>query len=121
MRLAIRPPHVDGAGDRALGEVALRRVMETELGRRRPDIDIEAMAPFGAERPIPGDEGRPARGLPRVAAGEGLGVDALIISGDVLAGDRTWAKRYQVAPDVIEERGVAALALTGVRAGAAAA
>jgi hypothetical protein len=124
---------VDGAADRPvvglfgafdtgdLGEVALRRVMETELGRRRPDIDIEAMAPFGRERPIPGDEGRPARGLPPVAAGDGLGADALIVSGDVLAGDHSWAMRYQVAPDVIEERGVAALALTGMRAGAPAA
>jgi len=48
-----------------LGEVALRRVMERELRRRRPDIDLIAMAPFGAERPIPGDEGRPARAVPR--------------------------------------------------------
>jgi hypothetical protein len=124
---------VDGAADRPmvglfgpfdtgdLGEVALRRVMETELSRRRPDIDIVAMAPFGAERPIPGDEGRPARGLPPVAAGERLGVDALVISGDVLAGDRSWAMRYPVAPDVIEERGVAPLVLGGVRSGAPAA
>jgi hypothetical protein len=124
---------VDGAADRPvvglfgafdtgdLGEVAMRRVMETELSRRRPDIEIIAMAPFGVERPIPGDEGRPARALTPVAAGEGLGVDALIISGDVLAGDRLWATRYQVAADVIEERGVAALVLTGVRSGAPAA
>ena len=44
-----------------LGEVALRRVIETELGRRRPDIDVVAIAPYGAERPVPTDEGRPAR------------------------------------------------------------
>jgi len=56
-----------------LGEVALRRVIERELGRRRPDLDVVAMAPFGAERPIPGDEGRPARALPSIAAGPGLG------------------------------------------------
>jgi hypothetical protein len=124
---------VDGAAERPvvglfgafdtgdLGEVALRRVMETELSRRRPDVDIIAIAPFGAERPIPGDEGRPARGLPPVAAGEGLGVDALIVSGDVLAGNPPWATRYQVAPDVIEERGVAALVLMGVRSDAPAA
>jgi hypothetical protein len=104
-----------------LGEVALRRVMERELGRRRPDIDVVAMAPFGAERPIPGDEGRPARALPPVAAAEGLGVDALIITGDVIAGDAAWAARYQVAPELITERGVAALALQGVRGGGPAA
>ena len=104
-----------------LGEVALRRVIERELGRRRPDLDVVAMAPFGAERPIPGDEGRPARALPSIAAGPGLGVDALIISGAVLAGDRQWAMRYEVAPDVIEERGVAALALAGTRDGVPAA
>jgi hypothetical protein len=79
------------------------------------------MAPFGAEHPVPADEGRPARGLPPIAAGEGLGIDALVISGDVLAGDRSWAMRYPVAPDVIEERGVAALVLGGVRSGAPAA
>jgi hypothetical protein len=124
---------VDGAAERPaiglfgafdtgdLGEVALRRVMESELRRRRPDLDVVVIAPFGAERPIPGDEGRPARALPPVAAGEGLGVDALIITGDVLARDGRWAARYQVAPDVITERGVAALALTGLRAGAPAA
>jgi hypothetical protein len=124
---------VDGAAERPaiglfgafdtgdLGEIALRRVMESELSRRRPDLDVVAMAPFGAERPIPGDEGRPARALPPVAAGEGLGVDALIITGDVLDRDGRWAARYQVAPDVITERGVAALALTGLRAGAPAA
>jgi hypothetical protein len=124
---------VDGAAERPvvglfgafdtgdLGEVALRRVIERELSRRRPDIDVIAMAPFGAERPIPGDEGRPARALPPVAAGSGLSVDALVISGDVLAGDRQWAMRYQVAPEVIEERGVEALALAGMRSGAPAA
>ena len=47
-----------------LGEVALRRVIEGELSRRRPDIELVALAPFGAERPIPGDEGRPAHPLP---------------------------------------------------------
>ena len=36
-----------------LGEVALRRVIETELARGRPDIDLVAIAPFGAERPTP--------------------------------------------------------------------
>jgi hypothetical protein len=124
---------VDGAAERPLvglfgafdsgdlGEVALRRVMETELSRRRPDIEVIAMAPFGAERPIPGDEGRPGRGLLPVAAGDALDVDALIISGDVLAGDGPWAKRYQVAPDIIEERGVAALVLKGMRSSAPAA
>ena len=104
-----------------LGEVALRRVIESELGRRRPDIDLVVVAPFGAERPIPGDEGRPARPLPPVGDPEGLGVDALIISGDVLIGDRVWAARYDVGVAVITERGVAALVLTGTRAGRAAA
>jgi hypothetical protein len=104
-----------------LGEVALRRVMESELRRRRPDIDVVAMAPFGAERPIPGDEGRPARALPPAAAAEGLGMDALVITGDVIAGDAAWAARYQVAPEVITERGVAALALQGIRGGGPAA
>ncbi len=47
-----------------LGEVALRRVIESELAGRRPDIEVVALAPFGAERPVPGDEGRPARPLP---------------------------------------------------------
>jgi hypothetical protein len=124
---------VDGAAERPaiglfgafdtgdLGEVAVRRVMESELRRRRPDLEVVAMAPFGAERPIAGDEGRPARALPPVATGEVLGVDALIITGDVLARDGEWAARYQVAPHVITARGVAALALTGLRAGAPAA
>jgi hypothetical protein len=124
---------VDGAAERPLvglfgafdtgdlGEVTLRRVLETELSRRRPDIEVVAMAPFGVERPIPGDEGRPARGLPPVAEGDALSIDALIISGDVLAGDRPWATRYEVAPDVIHQRGVADLAINGMRSGAAAA
>jgi hypothetical protein len=124
---------VDGAAERPvvaifgafdtgdLGEVALRRVIETEVSRRRPDIDVVAMAPFGAERPIPGDEGRPARPLPPVRDAEGLAVEALIISGDVLIGDRGWAARYDVGVDAINERGVAALALAGTRAGTAAA
>lgn len=104
-----------------LGEVALRRVMERELRRRRPDIDVVAMAPFGAERPIPGDEGRPARAVPPTAAAEGLGIDALIITGDVIAGDGEWTARYEVAPEMITERGIAALALKGIRGGVPAA
>lgn len=120
---------MDGAADRPvvglfgafdtgdLGEVALRRVVERELGRRRPDIELVALAPFGAEHPIPGDEGRPARALPAVAGHNGLDVDALVIAGDVLAGDGAWARRYAVARERIAERGVAALALAGTRAG----
>lgn len=103
-----------------LGEVALRRVLEAELSRLRPDIDVVAMAPFGAERPIPGDEGRPARPLPPVGDADELGVDALIISGDVLIGERGWAARYDVGVAAITERGVGALTLTGKRAGTAA-
>jgi hypothetical protein len=126
---------VDGAADRPvvgllgafdtgdLGEVALRRVMETELLRRRPDIELVAMAPFGAEHPIPGDEGIPAQPLPPVAgqAGAGLGLNALIITGDALADDRHWAARYRVDAEAMTQRGVATLALGGIRAGAAAA
>ena len=37
-----------------LGEVALRRVLESELARRRPDIALIALAPFGSERPVAG-------------------------------------------------------------------
>jgi hypothetical protein len=102
-----------------LGEVALRRVIEHELSRRRPDIELAALAPFGSERPVPGDEGRPARPLPPPA--DGLGVDALIITGNVLATDSEWAERYGVGPDVLAGRGVAALAATGMRAATAAA
>jgi hypothetical protein len=120
---------VDGAADRPvvglfggwdtgnLGEVALRRVIEGELRRRRPDIEVVPFAPFGAEHPIPGDEGRPARPLAAVAERSGLGADALIISGDVLAGDAAWSRRYPTAQEHIAERGVAALALAGTRAG----
>jgi hypothetical protein len=100
-----------------LGEVALRRVLESELIRRRPDIDIAALAPFGAERPIPGDEGRPALPLPRGAGGGSLGLDALIIAGDVLGDDPHWAKRYPATAEAITDRGVATLALTGTRGG----
>jgi hypothetical protein len=103
-----------------LGEVALRRVVEGELRRRRPDIDLVVLAPFGWERPIPGDEGRPARPLPSVEEG-GVRLDALIITGDVLADDAGWAARYAIGPDAMAERGVAALATSGTRAGAAAA
>ena len=79
-----------------IGEMALRRVIESELGRRRPDIDLIALAPFGVEHPVPGDEGRPARPLPHgVGAGE-LDLDALILSGDVLGDDLSWAARYGV-------------------------
>ena len=100
-----------------LGEVALRRVLESELIRRRPDIDVVALAPFGAERPIPGDEGRPARPLP-LAAGTGpLGLDALIVAGDVLGDDDHWANRYPVPVEAMADRGVAALALSGTRGG----
>jgi hypothetical protein len=100
-----------------LGEVALRRVVEAELRRRRPDIDVVALAPFGSERPVPGDEGRPARPLTTAD----LGLDALVITGDVLATDAEWAARYAVAPDVVAERGVSALATTGIRVDKAAA
>jgi hypothetical protein len=102
-----------------LGEVALRRVVEHELRRRRPDVDVVALAPFGSERPVPGDEGRPARPLPQLT--EGLGVDALIITGNVLATDSEWAEQYGAGPDVLAERDAAALATTGTRAGTAAA
>ncbi|MGA7987373.1 MAG: hypothetical protein WCB51_03120, partial [Candidatus Dormiibacterota bacterium] len=105
-----------------LGEVALRRVVEAELTRRRPDIDLVAYSPFGSERPVPGDEGRPARPLPLLDGGAALGVDALIVTGDALAGDAGWAARYDLAHgDAMAARGVAALALSGRRAGAAAA
>jgi uncharacterized small protein (DUF1192 family) len=102
-----------------LGEVALRRVLERELLLRRPDIDVVALAPFGAERPIPGDEGRPAMPLPLLAGGAALDLDALVITGDVLGDDGQWADRYPVPVEAIAERGVAALALTGKRGGAA--
>ncbi len=100
-----------------LGEVALRRVLERELLLRRPDIDLVALAPFGSERPVPGDEGRPAEPL---AAG-GLGFDALIITGDVLLSDAEWAARYAIDPEALVERGVGALVTTGSRSGGAAA
>jgi hypothetical protein len=121
---------VDGAAERPLvgllgafdtgelGEVALRRVIESELARRRPDVAVVALAPFGAERPIPGDEGRPARPLGDSANG-GLGVDALIVAGEVLADSEHWAARYAVLDDAIASRGVAELVLTGTRNGGA--
>ncbi len=103
-----------------LGEVALRRVVEAEITRRRPDLDLVAFSPLGSERPVPGDEGRPARPL-SVLLGAALGVDALIVTGDVLAGDGGWAARYAVPEDVMAARGVGALVLSGMRAGAPAA
>ena len=100
-----------------LGEVALRRVIESELARRRPDVEVVAIAPFGAERPVPGDEGRPALPLPhggtRATTAPGLGLDALIVAGDVLADDRSWAARYHVDTDAIAGRGVEPLVLEG--------
>jgi hypothetical protein len=104
-----------------LGEVALRRVLESELSRRRPDIDIVALAPFGAERPIPGDEGRPARALAPATSSDALGLDALIIAGDVLADDDRWAARYPAPRDSMADRGISTLALTGTRVGQGAA
>jgi hypothetical protein len=124
---------VDGAAERPvvglfgafdsgeLGEVALRRVVESEITRRRPDLDLVAYAPFGSERPVPGDEGHAARPLPVVEGGTALGVDALIVTGDVLRDDGEWAAHYDLGSAVIAERGVAALALSGTRAGAPAA
>lgn len=100
-----------------LGEVALRRVLEAELARRRPDIELVALAPFGAERPIPGDEGRPARPLRPVEGGDPLTLDALVISGDVLGDDKHWAARYPTAIEEMAGRGVAALALAGTTGG----
>jgi hypothetical protein len=100
-----------------LGEVALRRVLESELRRRRPDIDLVALAPFGAERPIPGDEGRPARPLPPLASSDSLGLDALIIAGDVLGDEQHWKARYPMAPEVVADRAVVTLVLTGTRSG----
>jgi hypothetical protein len=100
-----------------VGEIAMRRVIESELGRRRPDIDLIALAPFGAEHPIPGDEGRPARPLPRSVGADALGLDALIIAGDVLGDDRQWAARYGVPDDEVSDRGVGALVLTGALGG----
>jgi hypothetical protein len=104
-----------------LGEVALRRVLESELSRRRPDIDVFALAPFGAERPIPGDEGRPARALAGATSTDALGLDALIIAGDVLADDDHWAARYPASGEAMVDRGVSTLALTGTRGGQGAA
>ena len=104
-----------------LGEVALRRVLEAELTRLRPDIELVALAPFGAERPIPGDEGRPAQPLQPVESGESLILDALVITGDVLGDDEHWAARYPTAIEEMAGRGVAALALAGTRGGQAAA
>ncbi len=98
-----------------LGDVALRRVLEAELTRRRPDIELVALAPFGAERPIPGDEGRPARPLGDLEFGGSPNLDALVISGDVLGDDEQWAARYPTAIEEMAGRGVAALALTGAR------
>jgi hypothetical protein len=124
---------VDGAAERPivgllgafdsgeLGEVALRRVVEAELTRRRPDLDLVAYSPFGSDRPVPGDEGRPARALLAVEGGGALGVDALIATGDVLGSDGEWASRYGVSDEVMAARGVAALALSGARAGTPAA
>jgi hypothetical protein len=100
-----------------LGEVALRRVLEAELTRRRPDIEVVALAPYGAEHPIPGDEGRPARPLAAVEGGGALALDALVISGDVLGDDEHWAARYPTAIADMADRGVAALVLAGVRGG----
>jgi hypothetical protein len=100
-----------------LGEVALRRVLESELSRRRPDIDVVALAPFGSERPIPGDEGRPARPLSLAAGTDSLGLDALVIAGDVLGDDAAWAMRYPAAVEAMADRGVATLALKGTRGG----
>jgi hypothetical protein len=120
---------VDGAAERPLvglfgafdtgelGEVALRRVMEREIKGRRPDIDLIALAPFGNERPIPGDEGRPARPLRPPAAGDQPGLDALVITGDVLGDDTLWAGRYPVPLGDIADRGIGALVLTGARGG----
>jgi hypothetical protein len=104
-----------------LGEIALRRVLEAELTRRRPDIELVVFAPFGAERPIPGDEGRPARPLGALEGGEPMAFDALVIGGDVLGDDEHWAARYPVAIEEMTDRGVAALALTGARGGQSAA
>ncbi len=99
-----------------LGEVALRRVLEAELARRRPDIALAALAPFGAERPIPGDEGRPAHPLLPPSRTYPYVLDALIITGDVLADARSWAARYPAGAP-IADRDIATLALTGVRGG----
>jgi hypothetical protein len=100
-----------------LGEVALRRVIESELRLRRPDIELVAIAPLGAEHPIPGDEGRPARPLGSGATASPPGLDALIIAGDVLGDDQHWAARYPVPLDVMSDRGVSALTLSGKRDG----
>lgn len=104
-----------------LEEVALRRVIESELGRLRPDVDVVTYAPFGAERPIPGDDGRPALPLGPVASAASLGVDALIVAGDVLMHDEGWAARYGTPAEAMADRGVGTLALTGRRGGEAAA
>jgi hypothetical protein len=104
-----------------LGEVALRRVLESELSRRRPDIDVVVLAPFGAERPIPGDGGRPARALPGAMSTDAIVLDALVIAGDVLADDDHWAERYPAPGEAMADRGVSTLTLTGTRGGHAAA
>lgn len=100
-----------------IGEMALRRVIDSELGRRRPDIDLIALAPFGAEHPVPGDEGRPARPLPRGVGAGALDLDALILSGDVLGDDLSWSARYGVPVEAMSDRGVGALVLKGALAG----
>ncbi|MFI5286766.1 MAG: hypothetical protein ACHQ4F_10655 [Candidatus Dormibacteria bacterium] len=96
-----------------LGEVALRRVLESELALRRPDITVIAVAPFGAERPVPGDEGRPALPLTRMSGADPVAVDAMIIAGDALGDDHQWAVRYQVADEAMTERCVGSLVLSG--------
>ena len=96
-----------------LGEVALRRVLESELARRRPDIALIALAPFGSERPVAADEGRPALPLTRVSGDDPVALDAMIIAGDVLGDDHRWAVRYQVADEAMTERRVGSLVLSG--------
>jgi hypothetical protein len=116
---------VDGAAERPvvglfgafdtgeLGEVALRRVLESELAGRRPDIALVALAPFGAERPVAGDEGRPALPMTRMSGTDPVALDAMIIAGDVLGDDHQWAIRYPVADEAMTERCAGSLVLSG--------
>jgi hypothetical protein len=98
-----------------LGELALRRVIERELSRRRPDIDLVFISPFGPERPSAFDDAATLVSL----AGPGRGLDALVMSGDVIGDDQAWERRYGIPAADFRSRGVGELTTTGSVGGAA--
>lgn len=87
------------------GDLLLPAITERELLRRRPDLVIRRMSPYGWEHPVPMDGGELAEPLgaptPQRRADVAAGCDALVIGGGEILHfhDHLLAPHYEVTPE----------------------